>query len=292
MNSAAEGLGRQLATARDLATVVRAMKALAAAGISQYERAVSSLGDYQRTVELGLIACLSSARAHAAEMTDARGATCAVLFGSDQGLVGRYNGILFDHARAALQLLPGVRGPIWTVGKRMEELVTDAGLPTVAALPVPNSVEAIAGLVDRLLISIEAQLERTPDVHIQVFHNRPLAGAAYQPAHTQLLPLDRQWRKGLAQASWPTRRIPQVVGGRQALRGFIREYLFVVLFRASAEALASEHASRLAAMQRAERNIEELRGELTLAYNRSRQEAIDEELFEVISGFEALAAAP
>jgi len=69
----------------------------------------------------------------------------------------------------------------------------------------------------------------------------------------------------------------------------IREYLFVSLFKACAESLASENASRLAAMQRAQRNIDDLLDGLRAAFNQKRQTSIDEELFDVVSGFEALA---
>jgi F-type H+-transporting ATPase subunit gamma len=72
------------------------------------------------------------------------------------------------------------------------------------------------------------------------------------------------------------------------MRALIREYLFVSLFRACAESLASENASRLAAMQRADKNIDELLEDLRGSYYHVRQSSIDEELFEVISGFEAL----
>lgn len=68
----------------------------------------------------------------------------------------------------------------------------------------------------------------------------------------------------------------------------IREFLFVSLFRACAESLASENASRLQSMQRAEKNIEELLDELHHSFHRLRQSTIDEELFDVIAGFEAL----
>jgi F-type H+-transporting ATPase subunit gamma len=45
-------------------------------------------------------------------------------------------------------------------------------------------------------------------------------------------------------------------------------------------------------MQRAEKNIEELLEDLSRTFHRIRQESIDEELFDVISGYEALTAAP
>jgi F-type H+-transporting ATPase subunit gamma len=63
---------------------------------------------------------------------------------------------------------------------------------------------------------------------------------------------------------------------------------FASLFRACAQSLASENASRLAAMQRAETNIDDLLEELNLSFHRLRQSGIDEELFDAISGFEAL----
>jgi F-type H+-transporting ATPase subunit gamma len=72
------------------------------------------------------------------------------------------------------------------------------------------------------------------------------------------------------------------------LRALIREYLFVSLFQACAESLASENASRLAAMQRADKNINDLLEELNGTFHRLRQSGIDEELFDVVSGFEAL----
>ncbi|SPE20763.1 ATP synthase gamma chain (fragment) [Burkholderiales bacterium] len=72
------------------------------------------------------------------------------------------------------------------------------------------------------------------------------------------------------------------------MRALIREYLFISLFGACAESLASENASRLAAMERADRNIDELLERLHRTFQRLRQTGIDEELFDVIAGFEAL----
>ena len=122
-----------------------------------------------------------------------------------------------------------------------------------------------------------------------VFHNRPLSGALYEPVSQRLLPLDAQWQQGLAKIHWPTANLPEVMGGGTAtLRALIREYLFISLFRACAESLASENASRLAAMERADKNINDLLEQLHGSFHQLRQSGIDEELFDVISGFEAL----
>jgi F-type H+-transporting ATPase subunit gamma len=72
------------------------------------------------------------------------------------------------------------------------------------------------------------------------------------------------------------------------LKALLREYLFVSLFKACALSLAAENASRLAAMQRAEKNIVDLLGNLNQTFRRLRQTSIDEELFDVLSGYESL----
>ena len=103
------------------------------------------------------------------------------------------------------------------------------------------------------------------------------------------MPLDAPWAQGLAKIPWPTKTLPEVAGvGTTTLRALIREYLFISLFRACAESLASENASRLVAMQRADKNIDDLLEALHSTFHRLRQSGIDEELFDVISGFEAL----
>jgi F-type H+-transporting ATPase subunit gamma len=83
--------------------------------------------------------------------------------------------------------------------------------------------------------------------------------------------------------------LPETLGKlAMTLRALIREYLFVSPFRACAESLASENASRLAAMDRADRNIDGMLGTLNDSLHRLRQSQIDEELSDVISGFKAL----
>ena len=105
----------------------------------------------------------------------------------------------------------------------------------------------------------------------------------------RLLPLDEAWRRHLAELPWPTKSLPEVIGGgTETLRAFIRGYFFVSIFRACAESLAAENASRLSAMQRADKNIDELLEDLNRTFHRLRQNGIDEELFDVVSGFEAL----
>jgi F-type H+-transporting ATPase subunit gamma len=288
-----QSLSRKIAGAGDLQGVVTAMKALAASSIGQYEKAVHSLDDYYHTVELGLSACLRQAEPTQLPPHKPRkdtGPIGAVVFGSDQGLVGRFNEVIVDLALDTLKQLPGKTKQILAVGDRVHSLLTDANFAPVSLLAVPTSVHGITPLIGQVLIEIQTARDKGEVVQVYLFHNCPKPGATYQPVHKRLLPFDREWRSKLAAMPWPTKELPQIVDGRTpALDAFISGYLFVLLFQACAESLNSENASRLSAMQRAEKNIKQILEDLNLEFHRVRQESIDEELFDVVSGFEALA---
>ena len=292
MSDTTASLRRKIRSAGDLQSVVRTMKALAASSIGQYEKSVRALGDYYRTVELGLGACFRGSEPAAVKVerkgqTDA-GAIGAVVFGSDQGLVGQFNDVVADYAIKSLAALPG-KPKVWAVGERVHARLADAGLSLMGLFTVPNSVQAITPLVGQIQIEGEAHRAKGEYARLYVFHNRPQSGALYEPVSQRLLPLDAQWQQGLAKVPWPTKSLPEVLGGEVGtLRALIREYLFISVFRACAESLAAENASRLAAMERADKNIDELLENLHGTFHRLRQSGIDRELFDVISGFEAL----
>src|SRR5208282_3604370 len=293
MSDTTESLRRKISSAGDLRSVVRTMKALAASNIGQYEKSVLALADYYRSVELGLGACFRAYKPVATMVkrktpTHAAVAIRAIVFGSDQGLVGQFNDVVADYAIKTLAALPG-KAQVWAVGERVRARLADAGLPLVGLFTVPSSVQGITPLVGQIQIESEAHRTKGENASLWVFHNRPLSGALYEPVSQRLLPLDAQWQRGLAKVRWPAGNLPEVMGGGTAtLRTLIREYLFISLFRACAESLASENASRLAAMERADKNINDLLEQLHGTFHQLRQSGIDEELFDVISGFEAL----
>lgn len=296
MTTTTTALRRQIGSASDLKSVVRTMKASAASAIGQYESAVAALADYARIVEHGLGVCIRAGDPNAAHAPFPRRpaddtAVHAVVFGSDQGLVGRFNEVVLDHAMVELGSSTA-KAQIWAVGERVHARLLDADIQPVGMFPVPGSVQLITRLIGQILLKVHAPDSDTasepPDVTLLLFYNRP-SDAGYAPASQRLLPLDERWQRRLAGQPWPTAQLPEVLGnGPQALRAFIREHLFVSLFRACAESLASENASRLAAMQRADRNIDELLVDLGARFHRLRQSDIDEELFEVIAGFDAM----
>ena len=162
MSDTTASLRRKIGSAGDLQSVVRTMKAVAASSIGQYEKSVRALADYYRTVELGLGACFRESGpapliAERKGQTDA-GAIGAVVFGSDQGLVGQFNDVVADYAVKTLAALPG-KPEVWAVGERVHARLADAGLPLMGLFTVPNSVKAITPLVGQILVESETRHE-------------------------------------------------------------------------------------------------------------------------------------
>ena len=163
MSDTTASLRRKIDSAGDLQSVVRTMKALAASNIGQYEKAVRALGDYYRSVELGLSVCFRKS-VPTAPVVEGKGRPDprfldAVVFGSDQGLVGRFNDMVTDYAVKTLAAMPG-KHRVWAVGERVHARLADAGLPLMGVFNVPNSVKGITPLVGQILVECEARHRR------------------------------------------------------------------------------------------------------------------------------------
>ena len=68
------------------------------------------------------------------------------------------------------------------------------------------------------------------------------------------------------------------------LSQLIPKYLHLMLYTALLDSIASEHAARMVAMQTATDNADEILRELNLQYNKSRQQAITNELLDIVGG--------
>lgn len=291
--SSLEGLKRKIDSTHDLQSVVKTMKAMAAANIRHFEKAVEALKTYNETVETAFQVALwnRTGVSITSRTASERGDIGAVVFGTDQGMCGAINETVVFHALETLGGLNANGAPVHlvVVGLRAESRLMDEGRAVERLFDVPGSVEAVTPLVRNLVVEIENRRERHPMSRVLLFHCAPESGGTYSPRDVRLLPLDRQWLDGIREKPWPNRRMPLFTMEWDALfSALVREYLFVSLYRAAAESLAAENASRLAAMQGAESNIEEQLDELQGEYHRERQKGITEELQDIASGFEAL----
>lgn len=288
-----ESLHRKLEGAKDLKSVVRTMKVVAALNIGQYEKSVQSLADYYRTVALGILIYLRQKKINILfdkkePKKNIEKSIYAVVFGSDQGLVGQFNDSLSDFVCQSLHAMSGKKH-ILAVGERVQLLLLDAGFSNTKLYTVPSSITAITPLIHKILVESEETQKVGSNNEVFVFHNQSKLGVGFESVCQQLLPLDEKWRQSISEYTWPSQNIPQVVGGLEStILALIHSFLFTTLFKACAESLASENACRLAAMQRAEKNIDELLEDLRHSFHSLRQSTIDAELFDVVSGFEAM----
>jgi len=89
---------------------------------------------------------------------------------------------------------------------------------------------------------------------VNLYYANHLSGGSYRTEEVRLLPVDEAWLDRIAGQEWPTHALPLFTMDRDALfSALIRQYVFISLFRALAESLASENAARLASMQGAEK---------------------------------------
>lgn len=285
MTDSPENLQRKIRQAGDLGAVVKTMKAITASHIGQYQKAVRSLDRYYQTILLGVHAYLHQHPLRK-PVRPTSGKPLFIVFGSDQGLVGPFN-----HAVTKLMVstLASTGAEVWSVGERALFLLKDAGLTVSEAFAVPGSIKAVTTLTGRLLIEIEKRQATGEAGTVYAAFNRPTKIEGYAPVVRKLLPFDEEWHKKTSHTTWPSNNLPQTLGEpAQVFSALFREYLFTSLYRACVYSLASENTSRLNAMQRAEKNIEELSEQLHADYHQLRQDSIDAELFDIVAGFRAM----
>ena len=290
-----EELKQRIDSTKDLQSVVRTMKALAAVRIRQYERAVESLAHYNRIVEMALRAVLRDRPwMTMGARSGAENQLGAVIFGSDQGMCGQLNDQVVAHALEEMGRFSHVAPQdrrIMVMGERARARLEEAGQRVDAGLSVPGSVSGITPLVQDILMTIETWHQERGLDQVFLYYSKHLTGGSYQPETLRLLPVDKTWLANIGKEKWPNRCLPMFTMAWDPLfSALIRQYLFVSLFRAFAESLASENASRLASMQGAERNVREQMEVLNMQYHQQRQMSITEELLDIVSGFEALEA--
>jgi len=292
MSHSLANLQYKINSACDLQSVVRTMKAMAAVNITQYENAVNSLSDYHQTVKLGLNVCFHKANllesAPLYKVNDNHENIGIIAFGSDQGLVGHFNNLLADFLIEKVQTYRGEKY-LWAIGERIQPLLSKSNMHIGRSYRLPVSLDTVSELVGELILEIERQREQKGISHLLVFHNRPTSKSAYVATYHKLLPFDQNWKDELVMTQWPSGSLPELLNNKEiTFKALIREYLFVSIYKACAESLASENACRLETMLRAEKNIEELLDQLNQNYRHQRQTSIDEELFDLIAGYEAL----
>jgi F-type H+-transporting ATPase subunit gamma len=288
-----ERLSKQLNSLNDLRNIVTTMKTLSAASIRQYEQAVTAVDGYYRSVERGLHVVLRKMErpGGGARRTRESNRLAAIVFGSDHGLCGRFNEEISSYALERMASAPADPKTrlVLAVGARVAATLEHQGQAIEEDFLVPGSASQITSTVQQILLKIDEWREQLGVHYVYLFYNRHTGGNGYHPVGFELLPVNLRRFHRLQEERWPSRSLPTFTMDRDRLFSrLLHQYLFVSIFRACAESQASEHVSRLAAMQSAERHLDNRIEEVTSVFHRSRQSAITSELLDVVTGFEAI----
>lgn len=118
---------------------------------------------------------------------------------------------------------------------------------------------------------------------VYIAYSRFVSVLSQRPVVEQVLPAQPQPSKGHNMTDFIYEP-----DARSVLEGLLPRFVEMQVFHAILEAIASEQAARMVAMRNATDNAGELVEELTLAYNKARQESITKELLDIIGGVEAM----
>ncbi|MHB9053955.1 MAG: F0F1 ATP synthase subunit gamma [Thermoleophilia bacterium] len=314
-----EVLKRKIGNAKDVQSVVSAMKVLAIVSIRQFEKSLASLNDYQRALELGLQATLknyggdedesaydpfaylppvqthdgqSAVDSHEPPIENRAAAhTCAVVFGSEQGLSGQFNERIATYTLEQLRSMGIAREDrtLLALGDHVAYRLQAAREPVQKKFPMEGSVKAMRQTVQSLFLHFGEMQRRGECSQILLFHHKSLSGA-HNILHTgRLFPLDMPALRQLRDREWPSRSLPTFTLDRNRLLGaLIHQYIRASLEQAFVESLVSENSSRLVAMQVAESNIADFLDDLRHEFNEQRQSEITSEILDIVAGLEAM----
>lgn len=273
----------RIASVKSTQKITAAMKLVSAAKLRRAQTAIEGMSHYSDRLHGLLASFLSSSTGFTTELATARDCKKAVVIAvaSDTGLCGTFNANVIGRVRAVLDGYKAseTEVEVYTVGKKMHDVVRKLGympreeLMPQSSAPKYNDIAVVAReLMERF---------RTGAIdRVEVVHSHFKSAAKQEPVNEVLLPVE------LKPAEETSSIADYIVepGCEELLGALVPKVIEVQLFTALLDAVAAEHAARVLAMQVATDNATDLISQLTLEYNKGRQQAITNELLDIMSG--------
>lgn len=269
-------LQARISSLRELRDVIRALRALAASHVQEAQAALLGIRKYVQAIEHAIAEGASllpetDALAGPVEPADA---SVLIVVCSEHGFVGGFNESLLDLAevdrKEGQQLV--------VVGRRGAMLAEERGLEVGWSHSMATHIGGVLGVARRVAEHLAAVA--TADI---VFGSY-LRGGGFEAQSRSILPLDPALLVASGRRSLPLHHLPP----EKLLQRLASEYLLAEITRAIMESLASENGARLRAMETADHNIGDKLEDLRRQEHTLRQEAITSELFDVVTGSEAI----
>ncbi len=284
-----KSIRRRIASVKSTQKITRAMKMVAAARLRRAQQRITELRPYaQKTAEV-----LRSVASRAGEdathpLLEQRPVKTVLLFvlTSDRGLAGAFNSSIQRAAEKKVRELreEGFTVLLATLGRKGRDYLKRRGLEARHDWSgAPEGKSDKAQEIARTLIHdfTSGEVDR-----VIVLFNEFKSAISQKVTFEQVLPIvtaTGDAGAGAAKADFiyePSRDA--------LLERLLPMYVEVSVFRAMLDSSASEHGSRMTAMDNATNNAKKMISSLTLQYNRARQAAITKELMEIIGGAEAI----
>lgn len=260
------------------------MKLVSAAKLRRAQTAIEGMSHYSDKLNGMLASFLSSSTGFTTELTAERDCKKVTLIAvaSDTGLCGTFNANVINKVRAVLDgyKASNTEVEVYTVGKKMYNAVKKLGytpreeLMPQSSAPKYNDIAAVA----RELIE---RFRSGGTDRVEVVYSHFKSAAKQEPVSEALLPVELKMANDEAVAA-----VDYIVepGRDELLQALVPKVVEMRLFTALLDAVAAEHAARVLAMQVATDNATDLISQLTLEYNKGRQQAITNEMLDIVSG--------
>jgi len=284
----AREIRRRIRSVTNIGQVTRAMEAVSASKMRRaQDRALASRPYAERAWDiLTYLASQPAAGKVLHPLLEKRPVrnTGLVLITPDRGLCG---GLPTNLIREAVSFMHRTQNPeqIITIGHKGLDFMHRYGGDVVADFSGLSDQPALTDITPIAHLIIEDFLNGTFD-QVCVIYAQFINTMVQRPTTRQLLPIEPAKMEGIGSVSYTIEPDPQTVLG-EVLEGFT----VLQIYQAILDAQASEHSARMVAMRAATENAQALVEDLTLSYNRARQEAITTELLDIAGGAEALTKA-
>ena len=165
-----DNLKKTLDTSKSIKQVVSTMKALSGANIKKYEKIVKVLYAYRSNIELALQALMMYNDVNINELDfvknskDKKEKNLAIIFGSNQGLCGRFNDKIMNFVVDDIKSSDTTK--IIIVGERLNMLMSNTKLNIEKSIPVPNSIDNISSTIFDILEVIEKEIKNLLEMEI------------------------------------------------------------------------------------------------------------------------------
>lgn len=287
MASLKEVKGR-IATVNNTRKITSAMKMVASAKLHKAQGAITNMLPYERRLH-GLLTNLLSGGDILSWNTPREVKRVAlVVFSSNSSLCGGFNANVIKHACAWLDehKALGIENIlVYPIGKKVADALLKQGYSVQGdyqhMADKPSFAEASV-LAQQLMDMFEkGEVDR-----IELLYNHFKSTASQILTHEVYLPFLSSHEEKLSDEESRTEEIDYILepSREELLTMLLPKVLRMKLYTALLDSNASEHAARTMAMQIATDNADELLQELTLMYNKTRQQAITNELLDIVGG--------